>query len=190
MADGDVDAVLRDFAARKTFGVRLDPEMFELRLANDRAAENLVTKARRLWHDDHQRALEYVRRALRVPPNVPDDTIPAVKAAHMMVFMAVVNDLEGSGPADTAWLEAALAVIESGPAKVQAVVRSVVKDIDQDYDLASAAHRQIGAVLRSGPVGQPWDLGADDAFDYVVAAVEAGLAYAAAIETLREYRDL
>jgi hypothetical protein len=96
---GDVESVS---------GRTLQPFSF----AGQRAAENLLAKARRALDDnDVDRASALVDRAIRLPFDEHEGAAPAALAVHMDLFCAVTDALERAEADDSRWLDAALDVL-------------------------------------------------------------------------------
>ncbi|GAB3446459.1 hypothetical protein GCM10027517_28750 [Phycicoccus ginsengisoli] len=80
--------------------------------AGQEAAGNLLSKAAdALARDDTPRAERLVARALDLPYDEAEEAVPAAWQAHMVLYMAVSDALEGSEPDDELWLDAALLVL-------------------------------------------------------------------------------
>lgn len=125
----------------------------ELGLATSRAADNLLTKAiRRLADGDHDGARGFVERALKLPRDDHDDIDPAPWAAHMTLFNALVDDVEGSPEGDDAWLGRAEQVLrEAAPvaaAEVRAVLRTMLASM---AELTPAETRRLRALTPGVP---------------------------------------
>jgi hypothetical protein len=89
---GDVESVS---------GRTLQPFSF----AGQRAAENLLIKARRaLDNNDVDRARAFVDRAVRLPFDEHEGAAPAALAVHMDLFCVVTDALEQAEADDSRWL--------------------------------------------------------------------------------------
>jgi len=167
------------------FGVLGSAEMFTLRTVGTRSADNLLGKARRVWHDDRERALAYVEHAVRLPLDEVERVAPVVLAAHTMLFSDVVDVLEAADPADSRWLDAALAVMETGAPHAQEALRNVFGAIDQDHTLYSVSpseRRRLRVAMNGGPTGpDPWDVDPARTVEYVLGIIDTCEAYAAAL---------
>jgi len=174
-----------------TFGLAgAGVHMLPHRVVGRRSADNLLAKARKVWHDDRARGVAYVQRAFRLPFDEVEQVPPVVLAAHNMLFCAVVDVLEDSDDADHRWLDAALAVLETATPLGQGVLRGVFKDVEHDRDLYGVAHadrRRLRAAVASGPVGPaPWDADCQADVDYVVTIIDLCQAYEQALNRLGE----
>lgn len=136
---GDVEAVS---------GRALQPFSF----AGQRAAENLLVKARRaLDEGDARRARALVDRAARLPFDHHERAAPVALAVHMDLFCLVTDALERAEPDDSRWLDAATGVLEGADPAAACDLRDVLVAIDQDYSLRGPEHRQIQAAIASVP---------------------------------------
>lgn len=105
-------------------------------LAGRRAAENLLTKARRaLDKHDEASAATFIDRAVQLPFDEHEQMAPAAFAVHMNLFRAVIDAAEQAGPTDSLWLDAAIQVLNRAAAPAACDLRDVLVAIDQDYGL-------------------------------------------------------
>lgn len=117
-----------------------------------RGAENLLTKARRhLVAGDDDRAQALVRRATALAYDPHEDAAPAALAVHMMLFSAVVDELEPAEKDDERWLDAALVVVHEGDEMTQCEMRDVLTPIRQDYEISARERRRIDTAIRAIP---------------------------------------
>jgi hypothetical protein len=120
--------------------------------AGQRAAENLLSKARRaLDEHDEDRAAAFIDRAVRLPFDEHERTAPAALAAHMDLFCAVSDAVEHAEPEDSRWLDVAVQVLSGAAEPAACDLRDVLVAIDQDYVLSRTEHRRIRAAIAAIP---------------------------------------
>jgi hypothetical protein len=113
-------------------------------------AENLLVKAvRALKSDDLDRAAALVERATSLPFDEHEESAPAALAAHMILYSLVTDVLERSDEGDYRWLDVAIEVLDSSDEFARQDLRDVLAAVDQDYELSAAAHRRLGAAIRT-----------------------------------------
>lgn len=159
--DGDWEQVLGRLIGaedKRPFG---DAELASGRMlqrtsfASQEAATNLLTKAlRALDADQPEQARSYVDRAVHMPFDRHEEVEPVAMAVHMMLFNDVTDAAEGSGEAESAWLEAALGALSKADEPGRSALRDVLATIDQDYRLPkreSASLRAATAEILAQP---------------------------------------
>jgi hypothetical protein len=98
--------------------------------AMGQAADNLLDKAlARLERADPGAARPYVERALKLPFDDFEEAIPAVWAAHMRLFTAISDDLEGCEEGDHGWLRRAEILIERSSPVAATEVRNCLRSL-------------------------------------------------------------
>lgn len=121
-------------------------------LAGQRAAENLLTKARRaLDKHDKASAATFIDRAVQLPFDEHEQMAPAAFAMHMNLFRAVTDAAEQASPKDSRWLDAAMQVLSRTTVPAACDLRDVLLAIDQDYALSQTEHRRIQAAVAPIP---------------------------------------
>lgn len=157
--------------------------------ACQQGADNLLANAlRRLAAGDEAGAARLVERAARLPYDSYEDAAPAAVAAHMLLFTAVMVELESSDENDSTWLDAALALLPAATERDRFEMRDTLVPLRQDFDLTKAEARRIDAALRDIPE----DPGLSDMGNLPVAELEERvtgtlrlvLAYAVALDAL------
>jgi hypothetical protein len=170
---GDVESVS---------GRTLQPFSF----AGQRAAENLLAKARRALDDnDVDRASALVDRAIRLPFDEHEGAAPAALAVHMDLFCAVTDALERAEADDSRWLDAALDVLGGADGTAACDLRDVLVAIDHDYSLSPPEHARIRAAIASIPDRaelRDLDVTASELCEHVMSILDARRAYGRALE--------
>jgi hypothetical protein len=156
--------------------------------AGQRAAENLLIKARRAL-DDHEmdRARVLVDRAVRLPFDEHEGAAPAALAVHMDLFCAVTDALDEAEADDSRWLDAALTVLVAADEPTACDLRDVLVAIDHDYSLSPPEHRRIRAGIASVPARaelRDLELTTSELHDHVLSILHARRAYETARKAL------
>lgn len=153
------------------------------------AAENLLHKAARVLKSDRQRAVAYVERAVRLPFDDEDGGAPAGIEAHMLLYTLISDEFEASGKGESLWLDAALAVLESGADdRARSELRDVLEEIDESYGLDPGEQRRLYKALAGTPAPQSlWDLRLPEAElrDHILAILDACDDYVDALDELQ-----
>ena len=157
-------------------------------LAGQRAAENLLVKARRAL-DEHavDRARAFVDRAVRLPFDEHEGAAPAALAVHMDLFCAVTDALEQTEADDSRWLDAALGVLGDADWAAACDLRDVLVAIDHDYSLSPVEHRRIRAAIASVPDRaelRDLKVSTSELRDHIMSILNARCAYRKALEAL------
>lgn len=160
-------------------------------LASWQGAENLLTKAlRKLEEGDEAATARLVERAASLPYDPHEDAAPAAIAAGMLLFMAVSDELESSDEDDSAWLDAALAVLRVETEGDRFEMRDTLAAIRQDNDLTSAETQRIEAAVRDIPehpeLRDMGDLPVPELAERVTGILRLVLGYRAALEGLAD----
>jgi hypothetical protein len=107
--------------------------------AVDIAAENLLAKALRdLADGNRSRADAYIEKALRLPDSQQREGPAAQGAAHLMVFSAIVDEVEMADPGDSAWLDRALVVLDECGELAALDLKDALQSVASDYGLERA----------------------------------------------------
>ena len=108
-------------------------------------AENLLLKAAdAIERGDAERAAHLVQRAIRLPFDPHEGRVPALWAAHMILFDNVVDAVEDGAPG---WLDIAFAILENCGPDAAAHLRYVLVVVRRDWILDPAEERLIDAKL-------------------------------------------
>ena len=146
--------------------------------ASDTAAYNLLRKARRWWHEDRERALGYVERAVRLSDESVDSAGPAHKGAVGLLYNEVL-DAAVKDDDSLRWFDTALATMATALPAAQVTMVIALVSLSRDHDLLCAADTQrIFQAMRGIPVN-------DDRLDdhaAVVGVLDLCEAYAAALD--------
>lgn len=111
-------------------------------------AENLLVKALdALDSGDRATAEARVRRVLRLPFDDYEGVTPGWWRAYMLLFTAIVDELEDAEDADQTWLDAALTAEGQVDEFGRHALRSALNVIDHDYTLDPGESRRIRALL-------------------------------------------
>jgi hypothetical protein len=120
-------------------------------LAGGQAADNLLDKAlARLRRSDPDAARRYVQRALELPFDDFEEAVPAVWAAHMRLFTALSDDLEGCEEGDHGWLRRAKILIERSSPVVGTEVRNCLRSLLVGLVALSSTETKMLKQLTSG----------------------------------------
>lgn len=150
-------------------------------------ADNLLTKARRVWRDDRPRALAYVDRAVALPFDDYERAWPAAKAAEFGLYNLLVDEFEASAEEDDLWLEAALAVLNTLDTSARFDLRDVLNVIDKDYKITDRERLMLRAAVAPIPDRARLlnlDLTPAEVSSYVIAILDACVAYEDELDTL------
>jgi hypothetical protein len=119
------------------------------------AAENLLTKAdRALGRGELDRARHFVARAAALNYDDHEKTAPAARTVHMMLFNAVVDELEDADRGDSQWLEAAEAALAASDAWGRSELRHILHLVSGDYVIERKESRRIATMGADVPRGQ------------------------------------
>jgi len=158
-------------------------------LSGQRAAENLLAKARRALDDhDVSRAEALVDRAARLPFDEHEEAAPAALAVHMDLFCAVVDAMEEAEADDSRWLDAAVQVLGNAAAPAACDIRDVLVAIDHDYALSAIEHRRIRAAIAPIPERaelRDLALSTPELCEHVMSILDAHRDYRRALEGVR-----
>lgn len=132
-AFGDVD---------KVSGRTLQP----FSLALHQAAENLITKAMRVWRTDRARGIAYVKRAVALPFDDHEEVFPVVTAAEMRLYTFLSDELEYCED-EGAWLIAVLGVLQGTEGMARFVLRDVLRAVVESWELPRREQRTLDAAL-------------------------------------------
>jgi hypothetical protein len=149
--------------------------------AGQRAAENLLIKARRaLDEHDADRARAFVDRAVRLPFDEHEKAAPVALAAHMDLFCVVTDTLEQNADDDAGWLDAAVAVLRDAEDAAAYELRDVLVSIEHDYALSPHEHKTLRAAVAPIPPRaelRDLELTAAELGDHVMAILHARRGY-------------
>jgi hypothetical protein len=157
-------------------------------------AENLLTKAMRaLASGDAQRAEQLIRRAAQSPYDPREAGSPGVRAASMVVFRLLSDQLEASEVDDATWLDVALEVHPrldpTGRAEVASMVHGFVLQ-RAFFDVSDVEKRRIRRAFGDAPLEAELGDGPNSTVEerqgiirsLVMAALALGEAYGAVAE--------
>lgn len=112
------------------------------------AADNLLDKALRdLVQGNLSRAEAYIERAARLPVSAFHEMEAGRISAHLMLYAAVGDEAEESGPGDSQWLDAALSTLEQCGELAALDLKVLLKAVAMDYELLPVERKRIKAVL-------------------------------------------
>jgi hypothetical protein len=112
------------------------------------AADNLLDKALRdLVQGNSNRAEAYIDRAARLPVSAFHEMEAGRISAHLMLFSAVTDEAEDSGPGESEWLDAALTTLEQCGELAALDLKILLKATAMDYELSPAEKKRISAVV-------------------------------------------
>lgn len=158
------------------------------RPASQQIAESLLQQARqRFGNDDLARAKALIDRATRLPFDDHEQAWPAALAAHMGLFCAVTDALQGGPEGDSRWLDAALTVLAQADERAACVLGDVLMAVDQDFLIKPVDHRKIKSALASiaghADPGDP-QLRSPQLREYVMSVIAIHQAYDGALAAL------
>lgn len=115
-------------------------------------AGNLLDKAvRAIEAGDPGRTDALLDRAVALPYDEHEESLPAYWSAHMRLFCAVTDGLEATAEGDEAWLARCLAVVETlaagGMDYATGAMYDVLTVVLQDFQLTAAEGSAIRRVL-------------------------------------------
>lgn len=117
--------------------------------ASQDGATNLLIKAERaIAVGDRPRADRLVARALALPYDTFEQSVPTAVSAEMMLFNLVSDEAETADEGDESWLDAALNVLDRRPGAAGADLQHILDVIEKDYLLAPSERRRIRQALR------------------------------------------
>ncbi len=130
-------------------------------LAQIKGAGNLLDKAiGHLISGDEQRAEQLMLRAARMPYDQREAGSPGVRAATMLVYDVISDELDNSGIDDPTWLDVPIAVHDrldpTGQAKVASIVHGFVLQ-KAFFTTSPAEKRRISEAFGDAPLNA--DLG-------------------------------
>ncbi|OMH25126.1 hypothetical protein BKD30_06575 [Tersicoccus phoenicis] len=144
------------------------------------AAQNLLEKAVRN-HDDPEKSLPFIDRAVALPYDEHEEAYPAAMAAGQWLFMAVTDAVEEALPGDESWLDAAIAVLRETGDPGRTELRHVLDVVDQDYVVPDPERRRLRRALAEFPPEPGWvelaDRPREELRDRVLAVLEVAAAY-------------
>jgi hypothetical protein len=145
-----MEALLRAEMDRPLGGIQVMSNLanFDSDQTVDIAADNLLAKALRdLEAGNHDRADAYLQKALRLPDSPLRGGSAAQAAAHLMLFSAVVDEVEIADPGDSSWLDRALVVLDECGELAALDLKGSLKAVASDYGLEPEEKRRIRAVI-------------------------------------------
>lgn len=150
------------------------------RATHDIAANLLAKAVLAVRSGDRERARRYVERAARLPFDRHEDEHPLAAEAHMMVFNAVIDELEGCDQGDTGWLDAALIVLQAADGTLRCELRDVLRVVDEEYDISKKERTALRAAIAEVPArAELADLAVEPAelVDIAIVLVDGCVAY-------------
>lgn len=119
-------------------------------------AGNLLRKAaRHLAAGDTNRGEQLIQRTAQMPYDPREEGSPGVRAARMLVYLAITDQFEASPPNDMAWLDATLDVYPqldpTGRADVASVVHGFVLQ-SALFTVTPAEKRRIQQAFGDAPL--------------------------------------
>lgn len=158
--------------------------------ARRHAAEALLERALAAWDEDHERALEFVRRAVRLPFDPHEESWPAGLAGGMLIFNAVIDELEDCPEDDDTWLAAAEMVLADPLATGRSELRHVLSVVVNDYNIEDDERRRAQKAIAEIPeLPDLRNLGPDDSEDLQKRVVDTITCYLAYQRALAEIED-
>lgn len=128
--------------------VRANLANFAADQAVDNAADNLLAKALRDRADgNHDRADAYIEKALRLPDSPQRGGPAAQEAANLMLYSAVVDEVEVADPGDSSWLDRALIVLDECGELAALDLKNTLKAVASGYGLEPEEKRRIKAAI-------------------------------------------
>jgi len=128
--------------------VRSNIAKFQADQAVDIAADNLLAKALRdLADGNRSRADAYIEKAMRLPDSRQRGGPAAQGAAHLMVFSAIVDEVELADPGDSSWLDRALIVLDECGELAALDLKDALQSVASDYDLERGEKKRIRAAV-------------------------------------------
>lgn len=119
------------------------------------AAGNLLRKAFDCLNTDEARARRLVERALALPYDEHEQTVPAVWEAFMLLHEVVLDELESSVPEEHGWLDAAADVLARHTGPGADALRGVL-DFDRSAVELTPAEAQRCRELNRGTTEDTW----------------------------------
>jgi hypothetical protein len=166
--------------------LRADAAVSPFSRAKMAAARNLLTKAHKALHDgDRDRAVRYVDRAVVLPYDEVEEASPAAWEAHMALFMAVTDELGYADHDDQAWLDAALATLDSATEAGRYELRRCLATIGHDYELSGRQRKRLLAAIAGIPARPELyelELSPEELATAVLEILETVIAYEAALD--------
>jgi hypothetical protein len=110
------------------------------------AARNLLTKAL-LRVDDRKRAEQYVDRALQLPFDEHEGVHPAVHETHMLLYIAITDEIEDADESDSLWLDAALTTMDRCGPLARENLCEILHLVTGEYVLEPGERRKLRDAL-------------------------------------------
>lgn len=159
MADDDLMAKIRAWERQqadrpfgdtdRVSGQTLQPYSFGLQ----RGARNLLDKAVRALHaGEPERAAHLVDRALTLPYDDHEESVPAAMMAGQLLYDMLSDAVEESDADEDLWLDAALTVLEGAPVDERPDWAHAMVEVAGAYQLPREEDRRLRAAARPSPV--------------------------------------
>lgn len=155
------------------------------RASHDIAANLLAKAVRAVQSNDRKRARRYVERAARLPFDRHEQEHPLAGEAHMLLYNAVVDELEVCDGDDSRWLDAALQVMAVADDAVRCELRDVLRVVDKEYDISKRERSHLRAEVAEVPArAELRDLAAepDELVETAMSLVDGCVAYINAVD--------